>query len=80
MPLVADFLDAARREFKFVPRMPQSESEFKRAYARTAFEAGLTREQIVRIYGFEAGGNGGYDVEAGLRFNEQAGDHRSVGL
>jgi len=72
VPVVADFLDAARREFKFVPRMPQSESEFKRAYARTAFEAGLTREQIVRIYGFEAGGNGGYDVEAGLEYNKQA--------
>jgi hypothetical protein len=72
VPVVADFLDAARREFKFVPRMPQSESEFKRAYARTAFEAGLTREQIVRIYGFEAGGNGGYDVEAGLVYNQQA--------
>ena len=72
VPVVADFLEAARREFKFVPRMPQSESEFKRAYARTALEAGLTREQIVRIYGFEAGGNGGYDVEAGLEYNRQA--------
>ncbi len=72
VPVVADFLSAARREFKFVPRMPQTESEFKRAYARTAFEAGLTREQIVRIYGFEAGGNGGYDVQAGLEHNKQA--------
>jgi len=72
VPVVADFLAAAQREFKFVPRMPQSESEFKRAYARTAFEAGLTREQIVRIYGFEAGGNGGYDVEAGLEYNKRA--------
>ena len=72
VPVVADFLEAARREFRFVPRMPQSESEFKRAYARTAFDAGLTREQIVRIYGFEAGGNGGYDVEAGLEYNKQA--------
>ena len=72
VPVVADFLVAAQREFKFVPRMPQTESEFKRAYARTAFEAGLTREQIVRIYGFEAGGNGGYDVQAGLEYNKQA--------
>jgi len=72
VPVVADFLAAAQREFKFVPRMPQSESEFKRAYARTAFEAGLTKEQIVRIYGFEAGGNGGYAVEAGLEYNKQA--------
>ena len=34
VPVVADFLAAAQREFKFVPRLPQSESEFKRAYAR----------------------------------------------
>ena len=52
--------------------MPQSESEFKRAYARTALAAGLTREQIVRIYGFEAGGNGDYDVQAGLEYNKRA--------
>lgn len=66
VPVVSDFLAAAQREFKFVPRLPRSESEFKHAYARAALSAGLTRDQIVRIYGFEAGGNGGYDVEAGL--------------
>jgi hypothetical protein len=31
-----------------------------------AAAAGLTREQAVRIYGFESGGNGKYDVQAGL--------------
>ncbi len=72
VPVVADFLAAAQREFKFVPRMPQSESEFKRAYARAALAAGLTKEQIVRIYSFEAGGNGDYDVQAGLEYNKRA--------
>jgi hypothetical protein len=72
VPVVADFLAAARREFKFVPRLPQSESEFKRVYAKVASAAGLTREQIVRIYGFEAGGNGEYDVQAGLEYNKRA--------
>ena len=72
VPVVADFLAAAREEFKFVPRMPQSENEFKRAYAKAAAAAGLTKEQIVRIYGFEAGGNGDYDVQAGLEYNKQA--------
>ena len=72
VPVVADFLAAAQREFKFVPQMPRSESEFKHAYARTASAAGLTREQIVRIYGFEAGGNGDYDVQAGLEYNKRA--------
>ena len=72
VPLVADFLAAARREFKFAPRLPQSETEFKRAYAKVALAAGLTREQIVRIYGFEASGNGDYDVQAGLEYNKRA--------
>jgi len=72
VPVVADFLAAAGREFKFVPRTPQSESAFKRAYAKVALEGGLTKEQIVRIYSFEAGGNGEYDVQAGLEQNKQA--------
>jgi hypothetical protein len=72
VPVVGDFLAAALAEFKFVPRMPQSENDFKRAYAKAALAAGLTKEQIVRIYGFEAGGNGEYDVQAGLEYNKQA--------
>jgi hypothetical protein len=70
VPVVADFLVAARREFGFAPRLPQSESEFKRTYAKVALAAGLTRDQIVRIYGFEATGNGSYDVEAGFEHNK----------
>jgi type II secretory pathway pseudopilin PulG len=70
VPVVADFVAAARQEFKFIPRFPQSEAEFKRAYAKVALAAGLTRDQIVRIYGFEATGNGGYDIEAGLEYNK----------
>ena len=33
-----------------------------------AAEAGLTRDQVIRIYGFESGGNGKYDVQAGLEY------------
>jgi hypothetical protein len=72
VPVVADFLAAARDEFKFVPRLPQSEAEFKRAYADVALAAGLRKEQIVRVYSFEAGGNGGYDVQAGLEHDKSA--------
>ncbi|MFZ3308866.1 MAG: hypothetical protein WA280_05785 [Xanthobacteraceae bacterium] len=72
VPVVADFLAAAAREFKFVPQMPQSDDQFKRAYARVALAAGLTPDQIVRIYSFEATGNGSYDVEAGREFNKHA--------
>ena len=68
VPVVADFLRAAAQEYKFVPRQPQSEIEYKRAYAKVAAAAGLTQEQVVRIYAFESGGNGKYDVQAGLEY------------
>ena len=66
IPRVADFISAAAEHYKFVPHRPDSDLEFKRAYARVAIEAGLTEEQAVRIYAFETGGNGTYDVQAGL--------------
>jgi hypothetical protein len=66
LPVVADFLQSAARHFNFVPQRPPSELDYKRAYAAVAAAAGLTREQAVRIYGFESGGNGKYDVQAGL--------------
>jgi len=70
VPVVADFLAAAQQEFKFSPRLPQNDGEFKRAYALVAAAAGLSRDQVVRIYGFEATGNGNYDIEAGLEYNK----------
>jgi len=70
VPVVADFLAAAQQEFKFSPRLPQNDGEFKRAYAKVAAAAGLTKDQAVRIYSFEATGNGNYDVEAGLEYNK----------
>lgn len=66
IPVVADFLRAAAEQFGFVPHRPESELAFKRAYAQAAAAAGLTREQIVRIYAFETGGNGTYDTQAGI--------------
>jgi hypothetical protein len=72
VPVIADFLAAAEHEFKFQPRQPRAEAEFKRAYAAAALAAGLTPEQAVRIYSFEATGNGSYDVEAGLEYNKAA--------
>ena len=66
LPVVADFIGAARSEFQFVPQRASNEMEFKRAYARAALQAGLTREMAVRVYSFETGGNGGYDMQSGL--------------
>ena len=68
IPLVADLLKAAAEHFQFAPQRPASEVEFKRAYARVAASAGLTREQAVRVYAFETGGNGNHDMQAGLEY------------
>jgi hypothetical protein len=72
IPVAADFLSSAQEHFGFAPQRPKSEMEFKRAYARLALEAGLTREQIIRIYVFETGGNGAYDSQAGLEYSSKA--------
>jgi len=72
IPVVADFLKSAQDYFGFVPQRPRSELEFKRAYAKLAFAAGLTREQVVRIYVFETGGNGTYDAQAGREYSPHA--------
>jgi hypothetical protein len=66
IPSMSDFLNAAAEQFRFTPERPKSEAEFMQAYARVATAAGLTRDQAVRIYAFETGGNGTYDVQAGL--------------
>jgi hypothetical protein len=66
IPMVADFLRAAAEQFGFVPDRPRSDIEFKRAYARAAAAAGLTKNQVVGVYAFETGGNGAYDTQAGV--------------
>jgi hypothetical protein len=67
IPLVPDLLKAAAEHFQFTPQRPASEVEFKRAYARYALAAGLTREQAVRVYSFETGGTGNHDMQSGYR-------------
>lgn len=66
IPVVADLLRAAQDLYEFIPQRPASELEFKRVYARYALASGLTREQAVRVYAFETGGTGSYDVQAGI--------------
>jgi hypothetical protein len=72
VPVVADFLQHAAQQFDFAPEQPANEIDFKRAYARVASAAGLTKEQAVRVYAFEATGNGNYDLEAGQEFDRNA--------
>lgn len=66
IPVVADLLKAAAEHFQFTPQRPANEMAFKRAYARVALASGLTREQAVRVYSFETGGNGNHDMQSGL--------------
>lgn len=65
MPVVADYLEAARARFGFVPEMT-TEQEFKRRYAAEALAMGLAKDQVVRIYALETGGRGTYDMQAGI--------------
>lgn len=72
VPDVADFLENAKKEYDFAPERPSNEMAFKRAYAKVASAGGLTKEAAVKIYGFEAGGNGKYDVQAGREYDPKA--------
>jgi hypothetical protein len=72
IPVAADLLKSAQDYFDFAPQRPKTEMEFKRVYAKLALEAGLTREQIIRIYVFETGGNGAYDSQAGQEYSAKA--------
>src|SRR5262249_61478471 len=62
IPSVADVLKAASDFYQWAPQQPANEVDFKRAYARYAIRAGLTPEQAVRVYAFEAGGDGTPDT------------------
>jgi len=66
IPVVADLLKAAAEHFQWTPQQPVNDLEFKRAYARFASAAGLTREQAVRVYAFETGGNGTHASQSGF--------------
>src|SRR6202163_3849236 len=66
IPVVADLLKAAADYFQWTPQQPANDLEFKRAYARVASAAGLTREQAVRGYAFETGGNGNHASQSGF--------------
>jgi hypothetical protein len=65
LPGVADFLSSARDQYGFVPT-PTTDRQFKRAYAEEALKAGLTKDQVVRVYALETGGDGTYDMQAGI--------------
>ncbi len=65
LPGIADYLRSAKRHFRFAPERI-AESEFKRRYAHEALSYGLTKDQVVRVYALETGGNGTADMQAGI--------------
>jgi hypothetical protein len=62
---VADYLDAAKRVYNFIPER-LSEQAFKLRYAEEAAALGLSKDQVVRVYALETGGVGTYDMQAGI--------------
>ena len=65
LPTVEDFLEQAKAIYGFVPSAT-TERDFKRSYAREALAVGLTKDQVVRVYALETGGQGTYDMQAGF--------------
>ncbi len=66
VPTIPEMLASARKYFQFAPQRPASELEFKRAYAKAVATEGVPADLAVRLYAFETGGIGTYDVQSGL--------------
>ncbi|NQX80361.1 MAG: hypothetical protein HRT83_07445, partial [Hyphomicrobiaceae bacterium] len=63
LPDMSDYLRSAKRHYNFVPERIH-EHEYKRRYAIEALSYGLTKDQVVRIFALETGGNGTADMQA----------------
>jgi hypothetical protein len=79
LPTVGDFLQAAKDAYSFTPEVT-TEGEFKRRYAAEALAIGLSREQVVKVYALETGGNGTYDMQAGIHPQKRTGKAISSAL
>ena len=60
-----EMLAAAKQHYRFAPTVVP-EREFKRRYALEALAVGLTKDEVTRIYAFETGGRGTFDMQAGI--------------
>ena len=65
MAALGDFLANAQAIYNFSPERT-TEHEFKRRYAADALAAGLSKDQVIRVYALETGGRGTYDMQAGI--------------
>jgi hypothetical protein len=64
VPIVPDFLREAEEKYDFRPDRV-SEDDFMISYALEAIRLGLSRDQVVRVYGLETGGMGTHDLQSG---------------
>jgi hypothetical protein len=62
IPKKDTFVNAAREVYGFVPEQA-AEGDFKKAYAKEAIAAGLSAEQVAKVYAFETGGDGKFDLQ-----------------
>ncbi len=62
---LGEMLVAAKQHYRFAPGVV-AEREFKRRYAMEALAVGLTKDEVTRIYAFETGGRGTFDMQAGI--------------
>jgi hypothetical protein len=76
---VGDFLQAAKEVYNFTPEVT-TEAEFKRRYAAEALAVGLNKDQVIRVYALETGGNGTYDMQAGIHPQKRTGKAISSAL
>ena len=67
-----EMLAAAKQLYRFSPSLIP-EREFKRRYAAEALAIGLSKEAVTRIYAFETGGRGTFDMQAGINPDTKAG-------
>lgn len=79
IPTVEDFLASAASVYGFRPERV-SEATFKRRYAEEALALGLSKDQVVRVYALETGGNGTYDMQAGIHPIKKTGRAISTAL
>ncbi|MBI1385769.1 MAG: hypothetical protein GC150_12740 [Rhizobiales bacterium] len=70
LPVLADFLSAAEKEYAFVPHHV-SDMDYMRQYASESLALGLTAEQVVGVYSLETGGLGPYFRQSGIFVTDQ---------
>jgi hypothetical protein len=75
--VIVDFLREAEAVYGFRPERIK-EDDFMIAYALESLRLGLTRDQVVRVYALETGGQGTHDTQSG--YNARTGRAASTGL